>query len=97
MIDFDDEQTSSTKSVAIQKIQRLNNNAFYEKKNVNVQSYFVSVIIVVFCFPHEDETIKNIYEKYKTQKCFVYQNLTDTDSTSLLFVFICNLNSQLNE
>ena len=28
---------------------------------------------------------------------FLYQNLSDTDSKSLLFVFICNLNCQLNE
>ena len=28
---------------------------------------------------------------------FLYQNLTDADSTFLFFVFICNLNCQLNE
>ena len=27
----------------------------------------------------------------------MYQNLTDADSAYLFFVFICNLNSQLNE
>ena len=27
----------------------------------------------------------------------MYQNLTDTDSTSLFFVFMCNLHCQLNE
>ena len=57
---------------------------------------FVYNIIDIFCFPQEDETIKND-EKYRIQKCFVYQNLTDTDSTSLLFIFVCSLNSQLNE
>ena len=58
---------------------------------------FVYDIINVFNFPYEDQTIKNIYEKYKIQKCFVYQNPTNTDKKSLFFVFICNLNSQLNE
>ena len=28
---------------------------------------------------------------------FLYQNVTDTDSTSLFFVFICDLNCQVNE
>ena len=27
----------------------------------------------------------------------MYQNVTDTDSTSLFFVFICDLNCQVNE
>ena len=38
-----------------------------------------------------------IYEKYKINKCFAHQNLTDTDSTSMFFVFICDLNSSINE
>ena len=50
--------------------------------------------INVFWFPHEDEKIKNIYKKYKIQKSFVYQNL---DDRSFFFVFICNLNSQINK
>ena len=31
------------------------------------------------------------------QKCFVEQNLTDTDSTSIFFVFICNLTCDVRE
>ena len=34
---------------------------------------------------------KKIYEQYKVQKCYLYQNLTDTGSTSVVFVFICAL------
>ena len=47
-----------------------------------------------------DETSKSIYEKCKIKKCYVYQNLfikTDTDSTSILFVFICHMNSVVDE
>ena len=54
-------------------------------------------MIDVFCFPEDNPKVQAIYEKYKIEKCFLYQNLTDTDSTSLFFVFICNLNCQLNE
>ena len=46
-------------------------------------------------FPTEETNI--IYNEYKIQKCFVYQNLTDKDSTSIIFVFICNLSSSVNE
>ena len=51
----------------------------------------------VFCFSQENEAVKSIYEKDKSQKCFIYQNLTDTNSTTLFFVFIWDLDSELNE
>ena len=44
-----------------------------------------------------DMKVQAIYDKHKIEKCFLYQSLADTDSTSLFFVFICNLNCQLNE
>ena len=56
---------------------------------------FVYDMIDVFCFPNQD--IQLIYDFYKIEKCFLYQNLTDTDSTSLLFIFICDLQSTLPE
>ena len=52
-------------------------------------------MIDVFCFP--DQVVQEIYKKYSIEKCFLYQNLTDTDSTSLFFIFICNLNCSVNE
>ena len=58
---------------------------------------FVYDMINVFCFPEDNPNIQAIYDKHKTEICFLHQDLTDTDSTSLFFVFICNLNSQLNE
>ena len=51
---------------------------------------FVYDMIDVFCFPNAD--IQSIYDYHQIEKCFLYQNLTDTESTSLLFTFICNLN-----
>ena len=41
--------------------------------------------------------LKRIFKKDKIQKCFLFQNLTDTDSTSLFFIFICKLSSSINE
>ena len=56
---------------------------------------FIYYLIDVFCFP--DETVQKIYEKYIIENCFLYQNLTDTDSTSLFFIFICNIDFVVNE
>ena len=56
---------------------------------------FVYDLIDVFMFPNQE--IKKIYEKYQINKYYLYQNLTDTDSTSVFFVFICNLNSCISE
>ena len=56
---------------------------------------FVYDMIDVFCFPTEQ--IQRIYDYYQIEKCFLYQNLTDTDSTSLLFTFICKFESSIPE
>ena len=60
----------------------------------SIQS-FSSDLIDVFMFP--DDVVKEIYEKYEIQKCFLFQNLTDTDSNSLFFIFICKLSCSVNE
>ena len=85
---------SSIKSVAIQT-----------NPNVKIATHFMngkmlmfsktSVIsfvymINVFCFPEDNPLVQAIYSKYKIEKCFLYQNLTNTDSISLFFFFICN-------
>ena len=56
---------------------------------------FVYDMIGIFCFP--DQAVQKIYKKYLVDKCFMYQNLTDTDSTSLIFVFICNLDCTISK
>ena len=40
---------------------------------------------------------KKIYDQHKVQKCYLYQNLMDTDSTSIFFVFICELGCPVDE
>ena len=42
-------------------------------------------------FPSKE--MRKIYDKYKVDRCYLYQNLRDTDSTSVFFVFICDLKS----
>ena len=61
---------------------------------VSIKS-FVYDLIDVFTFP--DQEIREIYQKYQVDKCYLYQNLTDTDSTSMFFLFVCNLNCSVSE
>ena len=56
---------------------------------------FVYDMIDIFCFP--DEKLREIYKSCQTEKCFLYQNLTDTDSTLLFFSFICKLDCSVLE
>ena len=57
---------------------------------------FVYDLIDVFIFPNE-ETKKKIYDKHKIQKRFIHQNVTDTDSTSVFFTLICQLDCIVDE
>ena len=100
MIDFEYNASNSIKSLAIKKNTNVKVTSRFIKgkmlmfAKLSIKS-FVYDMIDVFCFPNQD--IQLIYDFYQIEKCFLYQNLTDTDSTSLLFVFICNLQSTLPE
>ena len=100
MIDFEENNCGSIKSLAIKSSTNVKVSSRFIKgkmlmfAKLSIKS-FVYDMIDVFCFPNE--AIKEIYHQYQIQKCFLYQNLTDTDSTSLFFVFICNLESTISE
>ena len=100
MIDFEYNDCNSIKSLAIKKNTNVKVTSRFIKgkmlmfAKLSIKS-FVYDMIDVFCFPNED--IQSIYDFYQIEKCFLYQNLTDTDSTSLLFLFICNLECVLPE
>ena len=100
LIDFDREQSASVKALSVEKNVKIKlttrylNGKMLMFSKLSIKS-FVYDIIDVFMFPNE--TIKKIYQKYNIEQCFVEQNLTDTDSTSIFFIFICNLKSQIAE
>ena len=52
----------------------------------------VSIKSVVYdlidAFMFANQEIEDIYQKYQVNKCSLYQNLTDTDSTSM-FLMLC--------
>ena len=100
LVDFDNEYSASIKAVAIKQNTNIKvSTRFISGKmlmftKVSIKS-FVYDLIDVFMFPNQ--TTKDIYQKYKIEKCYIYQNLTDTDSTSIFFIFILNLESTIDE
>ena len=94
LIDFDEEYVSSIKSLAIKKETKIKlTTRFLNGKmlmfcKTSIQNFVYDLIDILM---FSDETVKSIYDKYEIIKCFLYQKLTDIDSTSVFFVFICRL------
>ena len=44
-----------------------------------------------------DEEISKNFDQYEIQKCFLDQNLTETDSTSIFLILICKISCSINE
>ena len=100
LIDFHDEYSASIKSIAIEKSSKINlttrflNGKMLMFSKVSVKS-FAYDLIEVFLFPNAE--IQKIYDEYQINQCYLDQNLTDTDSASMFFVFLCNLQSNISE
>ena len=100
MIDFDHNECNSIKSIIVKSDANIDVSSRFIKgkmlmfAKLSLKS-FVYDMIDVFCFP--DNEIQQIYDYYQIEKCFLYQNLTDTDSASLFFTFICKLESFVAE
>ena len=83
------------KSLAIKKETKVNlttrflNGKMLMFSKTSIQSF------VYLMFPDDDA--KRISEKNEIQNCFYFQNLTDTDSAFLFFIFICKLLGSINE
>ena len=54
---------------------------------------FIYDMIEIFCSP--DENVKEIFKKYAIEWVEIFHVLTDTDSTSLKFIFISDQNSEI--
>ena len=62
--------------------------------NISLKA-FVYDIIDTFSFP--DSQIKEIYAQNEIIKCYIYLILADTDSCSIQFLILNNLNSRITE
>ena len=98
IIDFEDDQANSIKSLAVEV-----------KSNVAMTTRFMKGIMLMFAktslkgfvydmidvFMYPDDAVQKICKKHQVKTYKLYQNLTDTDSTPLTFVFICNHESTI--
>ena len=94
MIDFNKRESNSIKSIVVNNSTMVDVSTRFCKGKMLMFAkmslkLFVYDIIDVFCFP--DDKVKDIFDKNDIEKCFLYLNLTDTDSCSMYFVFICKL------
>ena len=85
--------------------------AIETKNNVNVTTRFMKGKMLMFAktsiqsfnydvndvFMFPDRVVQEIYDRLRIKKCLLLQNLTDTDSTSITFLFICYQNCTLTE
>ena len=100
LIDFDKEYSCSIESIAIEKSSKIKltrrflNGKMLMFSKASIKSFLYD-LIDIFMFPNSE--IQKIYTKYKINRCYLDQNLTDTDSTSMIFVFICDLDSNVRE
>ena len=100
VIDFGPQQSNSVKAMIskqncnIKATTRFLSGKMLMFAKVSIKS-FVCDMIDVFMFPEGD--VKELYEKNDIEKCYVYQCLTDTDSTSLNIIFICGDNCTISE
>ena len=91
MIEFDKKECNSIKSVLVKKNTTIDVSTRFIKgkmlmfAKLSLKS-FVYDMIDVFCYPNEDT--KEIYRKYNIEKCYMYQNLTDTLTAHLFFFFL---------
>ena len=100
IIDFSDQDTASIKALSIKTNCKVKITTRFIKGKMLILSKvslksFVYDIIGIFCFP--DEEVKEIYNRHKIIKTFVYLILTDTDSCSLQFTFITKLKLNISE
>ena len=78
LIDFDEEYQCSIRAIAIEKSSKIFlNGKILMFSKVFIKS-FVYDLIDIFMSPNAE--IQAIYKKYKVTCCYLYQNLTDTDS-----------------
>ena len=102
IIDFDEEQSNSIKSLAVEVkstvavTTRFMKGKMFMFAKASLQNFNYDMIDV-FMFPEEDGGAIVVYEKHEVKRCELYQNLTDTDSTSLSFIFICDRSSQISQ
>ena len=100
LIDFDASLTTNIKSLAVKNqtelkvTSRFANGKMLILSEISLKSFIYDTVDVFYC---PDDHVKKIYEENEILKCFLHQNLTDTDSCSFSFIFVCKDSSPLKQ
>ena len=98
VIEFNNYEAASIKSIAVKRRNNIKVATFFMSgkllmfAKLSLKS-FIYDIIETFCFP--EENARGILKKYGIGRVEVFHVLTDTDSTSLKFIFISDPNSEI--
>ena len=98
MIEFDETLACSIKCLAVKKGSEVKptTRCFSRKMvmfaKISLKS-FIYDLTETLCFPNKKT--KEIYDKYMVERIFPYHVLTDGNSTSLFFMFICKPESSI--
>ena len=100
IIEFNSHESASIKPLAVKKNDRIKvTTRFLSGKTLMFAKLslmsFMYEVLETFCFP--DENVHGFFKKYGIERVEIYHILTDTDSTSLKFIFISDPNSQTPE
>ena len=89
MIDFDQNECNSIKSIGVRGKTTIDVTSKCNKGKKLMfakisRKSFANKLIDDFCF-----TAEEVYDQHNFIKCHIYLNLTDTNSRSMFFNFIC--------
>ena len=92
MIDFDKNECNSIESIVVKGNTTVDVTSRFIKEKMLMFAKvllksFVYDLIDVFCFPNDQ--VRRIYDQYSIIKYHLNLNLSDTDSCSVFFTFIC--------
>ena len=100
IIDFDQTACNSIELLAIKKNTTVKTITRFMKRKMLM---FAKVSLMSFICNINDGSlfptteVLDIYRQNKIIKCLILLNLTGTDTCSILFVFVCNLASNISE
>lgn len=96
LIEFNDYKSSSLKSISVKSKMNIKcTTRFMSGKllmfaKLSLKSFIYSLVELLY-FTQENPVVAEIYEKYKTERIFCYHVLTDTESTSIQFIIVCDI------
>ena len=98
LIESNNYKSSSVKSISVKSetnikcTTRFMSGKLLMLAKLSLKSFIYSLVELLY-FSQENQIIAEIYEKYKIERIFCYHVLTDTDSTSIQFFIVSDIDS----